>query len=90
MPWNRQKNGYITYNRIFQDVDEVINNKGNLADHMSEIEKKIRGATSKILAETGNKEFKGIKMKAIWQMVDDIHTHNSVCLWRMVSKQRRI
>ena len=37
---------------------------------MLEVEKKIRGAASKMLAKTGNKEFKGIKMKAIWQMVD--------------------
>ena len=56
----------------YKYLGEVINNKGNLTDHINEIEKKIRGATSKILAETGNKEFKGIKMTAIWQMVDAI------------------
>ena len=54
----------------YKYLGEVINHKGNLTDHINEIEKKIRGATSKILAETGNKEFKGIKMKAKWQMVD--------------------
>ena len=58
----------------YKCLGEVINNKGNLADHISEIEKKTWKATSKILAETGNKEFKGIKMKAIWQMVDGILT----------------
>ena len=53
-------------------LGEVINNKGNLSDHITEIEKKVRGATAAILAETGNTEFKGIEMKAIWQMVDAI------------------
>ena len=56
----------------YKYLGEIINNKGNLSDHISEVEKKIRGATSKILAETGNKEFKGIKMTAVWQMVDAI------------------
>ena len=59
----------------YKYLGEIINNKGNLTYHINEIEKKIRGATSKILAETGNKEFKGIKMKAIWQMVDAIITY---------------
>ena len=56
----------------YKYLGEVINNKGNLSDHITEIEKKVRGATAAILAETGNTEFKGIKMKAIWQMVDAI------------------
>ena len=56
----------------YKYLAEIINNKGNLTDHINEIEKKIPGATCKILAETGNKEFKGIKMKAICQMVDAI------------------
>ena len=49
---------------------EVINNNGNLSDHITEIEKKVRGANAAILAESGNTEFIGIKVKAIWQMVD--------------------
>ena len=56
----------------YKYLGETINNKGNLFDHIKEVESKIRGATSKIIAETGNKEFKGIKMKAVWQMVDAI------------------
>ena len=56
----------------YKYLGETINNKGNLSDHIKEVESKIRGATSKIIAETGNKEFKGIKMKAVWQMVDAI------------------
>ena len=56
----------------YKYLGEVINNKGNLSDHITEIEKKVRGATAAILAETGNTEFKGIKMKTIWQMVDAI------------------
>ena len=56
----------------YKYLGEIINNKGNLSDHLEEIEKKIKGATATILAETGNKEFKGIKMHAVWQMVDTI------------------
>ena len=48
-------------------------NKGTLADHINEIERKGKGATASIIiAETGNTEFKGIKTQAIWQMVDAI------------------
>ena len=39
----------------YKYLGEIINNKGNLSDHISEVEKKIRGDTSKKLAETGNK-----------------------------------
>ena len=35
----------------YKYLGEVVNNKGNLADHISEIGKKIRGATSEILAQ---------------------------------------
>ena len=56
----------------YKYLGEIINNKGNLTDHIAEIERKVRGATDSIIAETGNKEFKGIKMQAIWQMVDAI------------------
>ena len=45
----------------------MINSKGNLAAHIKE-----QAATQTIMSETGNKEFKGIKMEAIWQLVDSI------------------
>ena len=51
-------------------LGEMINNKGNLSDHIAKIVMKIKGATIRIIAEAGNKEFKGIKLKAIWQLVD--------------------
>ena len=56
----------------YKYLGETINNKGNLVDHISEMERKVKGAIASIMAETGNKEFKGIKMYAIWQMVDAI------------------
>ena len=43
-------------------LGETINNKGNLADHISEIERKVKGAIASIMAETRNNEFKWIKM----------------------------
>ena len=56
----------------YKYLGEILNNKGNLSDHIAEIERKIKGATASIISETGKKEFKGIKMQAIWQMVDAI------------------
>ena len=50
----------------------MINSKGNLAAHIKELEKKVQAATQTIMSKTGNKEFKGIKMEAIWQLVDSI------------------
>ena len=64
--------------QILEEVDsykylgEMINSKGNLAAHIKELEKKEQAATQIIMSETGNKEFKGIKMEAIWQLVDSI------------------
>ena len=62
-------------NQILEEVTsykylELINNKGNLEDHLTATQSKIRATTAQIIAETGNKEFKGTKMKAIWQLVD--------------------
>ena len=63
-------------NQILEEVTsykylgELINNKGNLEDHLTATQSKIRAITAQIIAETGNKEFKGMKMKAIWQLVD--------------------
>ena len=56
----------------YKYLGEIINNIGNLNDHIAEIERKIRGAADSIIAKTINKEFIGIKMQAIWQMVDAI------------------
>jgi len=58
----------------YKYLGEIINNKGNLKDQLEDIEKKVKGATARIIAEAGNKEFKGIKMQAIWQMFDSIIT----------------
>ena len=56
----------------YKYLGEMINSKGNLAAHIKELEKKVQAATQTIMSETGNKEFKGIKMEAIWQLVDSI------------------
>ena len=69
----------ITLNgQILEEVEaykylgEMINNKGNLSAHITELKKKIQAATQNIITETGNKEFKGIKMAAVLQLVDSI------------------
>ena len=56
----------------YKYLGEMINNKGNLSDHKAEMERKIKGVIANIISETGNKEFRGIQMQAIWQMVDAI------------------
>ena len=56
----------------YKYLGEMINNKGNLSTHIKELEKKVQAATQHIITETGNKEFKGIKMEAVWQLVDSI------------------
>ena len=56
----------------YKYLGEIINNKGNITDHINEIERKVNAATQNILIETGNKEFKGIKMRAIWQLIESV------------------
>ena len=51
-------------------LGELIYNKGNLEDHPTAMQSKIRAITAQIFAETGNNEFKGIKVKTIWQLID--------------------
>ena len=56
----------------YKYLGEILNNTGNLSDHIAVIERKMKGATVSIISVTDNKEFKGIKMQAIWQMVHAI------------------
>ena len=50
----------------------MINNKGDLTAHIKEIEDKVIATTQRILTETGNREFKGMKMQTIWQLTDAV------------------
>ncbi len=54
----------------YKYLGEIINNKANLKDHIEELKGKVYAATQKIFTETGHKEFKGIRKRAIWQLVD--------------------
>ena len=54
----------------YKYLGEIFNNKGDLADHIKSIEGKIHAVTQKIMNTTGNKEFKGMRMQAIWQLVE--------------------
>ena len=56
----------------YKYLGDMINNKGDLTAHIKEIEGKVIAATQRILTETGNKEFKGMKMQAIWQLTDAV------------------
>ena len=41
----------------YKYMGEIINNKGNLSDRIAEVARKIKGATTRIIAEAVNKEF---------------------------------
>ena len=62
--------------QILEEVDtykylgELISKKNNLEAHIEATETKIQAVTQNIITETGNKEFKGMKMQAIWQLFD--------------------
>ena len=58
--------------KAYKYLGEMINQKGNLEAQIKEIERKTTAAVQNILAETGNKEFKGMKMEAIWKLADAI------------------
>ena len=48
----------------------MINSKGNLEAQIVTLKGKIHAATQEIMVETGNKEFHGIRMEAVWQLVE--------------------
>ena len=54
----------------YKYLGKICNSKGNLEEHLKETESKITAAMQKILSETGDKEFKGMRMKAIWQCIE--------------------
>ena len=66
------------------------NNKGNLTDHIKEIKKKAHAATQKIITTATNDEFKGMQMRAIWELVNTtiipIITYGSES-WRPTKKE---
>ena len=73
------KKSQITLNeQILEEVTaykylgDMINNKADLEDQIKALKGKIHASTQEILAETGNKEFKGMKTAAIWKLVETI------------------
>ncbi len=54
----------------YKYLGEIINSKANQKDHIEELKGKVHAAVQKIFTETSHKDFKGIKMRAIWQLVD--------------------
>ena len=57
----------------YKYLGDMINNKGGqIEDQIIALKGKIHAATQEIIAETRNKEFKGMKMAAIWELVETI------------------
>ena len=71
-----QESKIMLNNTILEEVPKykylgkIYNTKGNLEEHLTGLETKTMAATQRILAETGDKEFKGMRMKAIWQCIE--------------------
>ena len=54
----------------YKYLGNMINNKGNLEAQIETLKGKIHAATQEIMVETGNKEFHGIRMEAVWQLLE--------------------
>ena len=71
-----QESKIMLNNTILEEVPKykylgkIYNTKGNLEEQLKDLETKTMAATQRILAETGGKEFKGMRMKAIWQCIE--------------------
>ena len=54
----------------YKYLGKIYNSKGNMEEHLKETESKVTAAMQKMISETGDKEFKGMRMKAIWQCIE--------------------
>ena len=74
----------------YKYLGKVYNSKRNLEEHLKETENIITAVTQKLLSETGDKEFKEMRMKAIWQCIEltiiPILTYSSE-LWDPTKKE---
>ena len=48
----------------------IQNNKNNMKDHIASMKSKVEGAYQTIMAIAGNRQFKEIEMKAIWELIE--------------------
>ena len=60
----------IEYTDEYKYLGEIINNKGNLDDHIKNIERKTEAAYQTIIYIANDKNFKGIEMETIWKLVE--------------------
>ena len=47
----------------------IINEKGNMEDHIKAIKGKVEASLQKILNKVGDNDFNGIQMQIIWKLV---------------------
>ena len=60
----------IEYTDEYKYLGEIMNNKGNLDDHIKNIERKTEAAYQTIIYIANDKNFKGIEMETIWKLVE--------------------
>ena len=66
----RSQKNYALKTTKYKYLGETINTKAILKDHINELKGKVSATVQKIMIETGDNEFKGIKMRAIWELVE--------------------
>ena len=47
----------------------IINNKGNLKDHIEQTKGKVEAAIQTVMVLAGNQEFNSIKVEIIWKII---------------------
>ena len=60
----------LKYTEKYKYLGEIFNKKGNLSDHIAEIQNKAEAAYQTILTIAGNKYFHHIQMKTIWKLLE--------------------
>ena len=60
----------LEYCKKYKYLGLVQNDKNNMKDHIASMKGKVEGAYQTIMAIAGNRQFKGIEMKAIWELIE--------------------
>jgi hypothetical protein len=60
----------LNYTEKYKYLGHIQNSKNNLADHIIEIKSIAEAAYQTIIAIAGNRNFKGIELEAIWEMIE--------------------
>ena len=60
----------LEYCEKYKYLGLIQNNKNNLKDHIKSMKSKVEGAYQTIMSIAGNRQFKEIEMRAIWELIE--------------------